>query len=123
TKTMVLLKYATTQQEQMYYAFTLRNVKDNWLPSDREAYFNWFNKARKEYKGGNSFQKFITNIKKDAVATLTDAEKTRLAAILEDEAPAAPKASNALRPFVKDWKMDDLVPLLDQAGKGRSFSR
>jgi putative heme-binding domain-containing protein len=124
TKTMVLLKYATTQQEQMHYVFTLRNVKEGWSAEDREAYFMWLDKARREYKGGNSFPKFLTNIKKDAIATLTDAEKTQLGtlAVIVDP-PAKPSPAFVARTTVKEWKMDDLTASLDQAGKGRSFEK
>jgi putative heme-binding domain-containing protein len=123
TKTMVLLKYAATQQEQMHYIFTLRNVKDGWSAEDREEYFKWFGKARREFKGGNSFGKFLAAIKTDAAGTLGDTEKIALAAWLKDDTNAPVLAKAAPRPFVKEWKVDDLTASLDQAGKGRSFEK
>ncbi len=155
-KTMDLLAKAPTQEEQIHYAFHLRNVKNGWTPELRRAYFSWFNRDRgqkdggptyhggasyllsrsdqhpeqtvkwfkdagREYGDGASFPKFMANIKKDAVATLTDAERAELAPLIEVKAATAkPKAERA---FVKEWKMDDLVPALDQVGRGRSFAR
>jgi putative heme-binding domain-containing protein len=76
-KTVKLLQSAPTQEEQIEYARALRMLKTGWTPPLRKAYFDWFNKAA-TYKGGNSFAKFVTMIKFDAIATLTDAEKVAL---------------------------------------------
>lgn len=61
----------------MEYARALRVVRDGWTPQLRKTYFDWFTKAL-TYKGGNSFAKFVTAIKFDAIATLTDADKLAL---------------------------------------------
>ncbi len=123
-KTLKLLGAASTQQEQIEYATFLRNVKTGWTLELRTAYFDWFNRAQTEYKGGNSFGKFLEKIKKEAMATLTESERAALASVLEPrQQPAASKFVAAPRPFVEDWKMGDLVPLLDQVGGGRSFER
>jgi putative heme-binding domain-containing protein len=76
-KGVKLLTDAPTQEEQMEYARALRVLRDGWTPGLRKAYFDWFTKAL-TYKGGNSFAKFVTAIKFDAIATLTDADKVAL---------------------------------------------
>jgi putative heme-binding domain-containing protein len=122
TKTLALLSAAPTQQEQMHYACILRNAKTGWTLDQRRAYFSWFNKALREYTGGNSFKPYLVNIRNDAVATLKDAERAELAAILEDRKPAAIPPL-APRPLVKEWKFEDLEPALADATRGRSFAK
>ena len=81
-KTVALLGPAPTQEEQIDYAQALRVLKTGWTPALRKAYFSWFVKAA-EYKGGNSFRGFMKNIKRDAIADLSDAEKAELKPMLD----------------------------------------
>jgi putative heme-binding domain-containing protein len=118
-KTMKLLADAATQEEQMEYAKSLRMLKAGWTPALREDYFKWFNKASR-YKGGNSYEGFVANIKKDAIASLTMDEKTALQAILS----AAPETTTPMitqRPLYKQWKMEELTALLDRGLVNRDF--
>jgi putative heme-binding domain-containing protein len=66
---------------QIHYAYVLRTVheKEAWTPADRTAYYAWFGRTR-EWAGGNSFRKFITNIEAESMAGLTDTEKLALEA-------------------------------------------
>ncbi|MES1213714.1 MAG: c-type cytochrome, partial [Singulisphaera sp.] len=123
-KTIALLDKALTQEEQIQYASDLRVLTKGWTPELRKAYFAWFPKAA-AYKGGNSFRGFINNIKKDAIAQLSDADKKEYEPIydakpVETEQPAAV----ANRPFVKTWTLDELVSLVSPAAlKGRDYDR
>ncbi|MBI1368411.1 MAG: c-type cytochrome [Planctomycetes bacterium] len=122
TKTMDLLAKAPTQEEQLRYALWLRNLKTGWTMDQRKAYFTWFQKAA-HYKGGNSFAKFIINIKNDAIANLSQAEKTELKPIIEGEIKSdAPTAPVAPRQFVKNWTIDELAPIVDKEVHGRDFN-
>jgi putative heme-binding domain-containing protein len=121
-KTLQLLTSSAEPAEQISFAYVLREAK-GWTPQQREKYFAWFNQAR-EYQGGNSFAKFILRIRDQALAKLSETERTALAAILD--APAAPKpaaAPAAAREFVKAWSMQELTPELEKVGSGRSFAR
>jgi putative heme-binding domain-containing protein len=137
-KTLDLLSRSETQEEQIHYIFHLRNVKSGWMPEDREKYFAWFKRDRMQDKrspelakwfadvgrdqtDGSSFPKFMANIKKDAVATLSDAEKTQLASLIATDAPAQRPTTE--RKFVKEWTMADIVPSLAEAASGRNFRR
>jgi putative heme-binding domain-containing protein len=120
-KTLDLMAKAPTQEEQLHYAFVLRNVQTGWTPEQRRIYFSWFNRALREYRGGASFEQFLINIRNEAAAKLSDAERVELASILEERKPAAAPAA-APRPFVRDWTMAELLPVLDQAGQGRSIT-
>jgi putative heme-binding domain-containing protein len=134
---------ATTFEEQMYYMFNLRTLKTGWSRAQREEYFAWFNakhegaaskhpeqtvawftEAGRDYSDGASFPKFIANAKADAVATLTDAEKTELADAIAGKKPEVKAVATApARAFVKEWKVSDFADSLDQVGKGRNFKR
>ena len=137
-KTIDLLSRAETQEEQIHYVFHLRTLKTGWTPEDREKYFAWFKRDRskdkrsaaltkwfadvgRDYTDGASFPKFMANIKKDAVATLSDAEKTQLASLIADQPTAERQRTE--RKFVKEWTMADLVPSLSEASAGRNFRR
>jgi putative heme-binding domain-containing protein len=123
-KSMKLLEAGDTQEEQMFYAFHLRNTKDGWTPETREMYFKWLNKAQQNYTGGASFQLFLKNVREDAIKTLDEGEKVALSPILKPMLEAAtlgPQITGPSRKFVKNWKMADLAAKLDQTKSGRSF--
>lgn len=119
-KIMLLLATAPTQEEQIEYARALRVLKTGWTPALREAYFKWFHQAA-GYKGGMSFVLFVENIKRDAMDTLTDAEKTALKPILDAQPIASVGPVAPSRPFVKEWKLDELTQLANEKLTGRSF--
>ena len=122
-KTVALLESAPTQEEQIEYARSLRVVRDGWTPELRKAYFSWFLKAA-GYHGGNSFRGFMKNIKDDALATLSESEKADLKPILEARPKTeGPSAAAAPRPHVKDWTLDELVPMVESGLKKRDFDR
>ncbi|HYR58980.1 MAG TPA: heme-binding protein, partial [Chthoniobacteraceae bacterium] len=123
-KGVALLEKAPTQEEQMEYARSLRMLKTGWTAPLRTAYFDWFLKAA-NYRGGASFEKFIEFIRNDAVASLSDAEKTELADVLAKkpviksplEAAAAVFAG---RTQITPWTLDQLAPA-DAEMKGRNY--
>ncbi|HWY77800.1 MAG TPA: heme-binding protein [Verrucomicrobiae bacterium] len=83
----------------------------------------WFSDADREYSDGSSFPKFLANFKKDALGTLTDDERKELEPIITERTNLAPALTGMKRAFVKEWTMEDLEPVLDQAGHGRSFAK
>ncbi|MFM8494056.1 MAG: c-type cytochrome, partial [Planctomycetia bacterium] len=64
---------------QIHYAYVLRTVgeKEAWSAADRKGYYEWFGRAR-EWAGGNSFRKFLTNIENESLAHLSENEKLAL---------------------------------------------
>ena len=122
-----LLLSAPTQEEQMEYARSLRNLKVGWNKKLRTDYFNWFLKAA-NYRGGASFTKFIEFIRKDAVTSLNDKEKKQLEGLLKKkpvtESPAEVMAkAMAGRTFVKQWKFDELSKTASKGLVNRDFYR
>ena len=94
SKAIELIQTAPAQEEQMQYARSIRMLKPGWTPELRIAYFEWFLKAA-NYKGGASFDKFIEFIRNDAVASLSDDEKSSLAELLAIK----PEKKSALENF------------------------
>ena len=120
-RTLELLADAPTQEEQIHYAFVLRNVRSDWKLDNRRAYFGWFNAAA-AHRGGASFGGFLSNIRDAAIARLTEEEKQALAKLLADKPqPRDPVAAKS-RPFVKKWTADDLLPDVDAGLGGRNFA-
>ena len=124
-KGIALLTQAPTQEEQMEYARSLRNLQNGWSKELRTQYFNWFLKAA-NYRGGASFTKFIEFIRNDAVASLSPTEKKDLASLLakkpEIKSPAEVMAeAMAGRTFVKNWELDELSKVSSNGLKHRNF--
>jgi putative heme-binding domain-containing protein len=136
-KTLDLLAKAETQEEQIHYVISLRNLKSGWTLEQRKTYFSWFNRDRKfdrhspgtlkwfadagrDYSDGASFPRFMGNIQKASASALTEAERAELASIIT-RAPVVPKPPAAPRQFVKEWKTEDLLPEIDRVSRGRNF--
>src|SRR3989441_5886619 len=138
-KTLDLLANAQLQEEQIHYLISLRNLKPGWTMDQHAAYFGWFNGDRKsvrhsaetlkwfadvgrDYSDGASFPRFIANMRKAATASLSDSDRAELASVITG-APVTPKPPAVPRQFVKEWKMDDLLPDLDRVSNGRNFEK
>lgn len=122
-KASKLLAEAPTQEEQMEYARSLRMLKTGWTPELRTAYFQWFVKAG-SYRGGASYAGFVRLIKADAVKSLSKEEAVALKPLIDARPGSVKLPESEPRPFVKAYKMDDLVPALEKGLKsGRDFDR
>jgi putative heme-binding domain-containing protein len=122
-KTLALLAKAPSQEEQIDYAFDLRTVKTGWSKKEHEDYFNWFHKAT-GFRGGHSFHGFLKNIRKDAMDVLSPADKADLKQVLAvTPEPKSQKFDSKPRAVVKDYTLDELVPVVEQGLKGRNYER
>jgi putative heme-binding domain-containing protein len=120
-KSLKLMASAPTQEEQLEYAKSLRMLKTAWTPAQRREYFSWYLKAA-HFKGGASMQGFLRLMKADAVALLSASEKAKLRPILEAKVgPALPPAK--ARPLVRQWKLDELLPIVEKGLTKRDFDR
>lgn len=116
-----LLENAPSQEEQIHYAKSLRHLQAGWTPELYDTYFNWFVRAA-GYRGGASFSLFVKNIKDEAVAILSDEEKARLQPILtkKPEGQVNPFSVEP-RPHVKDWTLEELLPIVENELTGRDY--
>ncbi|HTH49834.1 MAG TPA: c-type cytochrome [Candidatus Limnocylindria bacterium] len=147
-KVLDLRDAAPTQEEQLHYQAILRKARSGWTMDDRKRYFAWFNRPAQpgsefisrstthpdffvqwfkdvglEASNGASLDNFLKNLRKEAVASLSDNEKGELAAVIAGQEPVPVKAPAKARTFVKDWKTDDLLPALAEAAHGRNYAR
>ena len=108
-RTVARLTSTGSADEQIHYAFCLREAKTGWTDATRKAYFGWFYDVATA-RGGASFGGFIENIRQVAIKNLNDEQKTALGDLVgAPPAPRDPMADLSPRPFVKEWTVDDLV--------------
>ncbi len=119
-RTVKLLETAPTQEEQIHYAFCLRNLKSGWTMPTRSRYFEWFLMAA-GHRGGHSFTGFLANIRKEAVDTLNEKEKKALEPILSKSPMSSEPADTTPRSFVKKWTVAELMPELEAGLSGHDF--
>ena len=120
-KTLQLMEDSATQEEQMYFALCLRVLNAGWTVELRERYYRWFLEAA-ALRGGHSFGGFIKNIRQESIDSLSAGEAEALKEVLvltpESSAPAIEAAS---RPFVREWKVSDLVAEVQQGLSHRNY--
>src|SRR5579864_1107403 len=121
-KTLKLMRDAPTQEEQIEYARSLRVLKKGWTLDQRKEYFSWLLKAA-NFRGGASFANFLKIIKTDAIATLTEQEKVALKPILEARPDPKLPFTVKQRPFVRNWTLDELVPIVEKGLTKRDYDR
>ena len=120
-KLVPMMLEAPTQEEQIEVAATLRHLKTGWTPELQEAYFGWFVRAS-TYRGGATFALYIDNIKADAVSMLSQADRQRLQPLLDKKPESdAPVFTAAPREFVRNWSLDELVPMIQNGLTNRNF--
>lgn len=111
---------------QIHYAYVLRSVgeKAAWSMADRKGFYQWFARAR-EWAGGNSFRKFLTNIEHENLAHLTDTEKMSLET-LGVRTPYVPPPLPKPEGPGRAWTVEEVLamaaqPEADGLAKGRDF--
>ncbi|MBI1313607.1 c-type cytochrome [bacterium] len=120
-RTLDLIEQSPTQEEQLQLALWLRAAKEGWSLDDHKRYFAWFNKAAR-HRGGHSFGGFLKNIRNEAIANLSDEEKTQLAEVLAAE-PQPEAEVIEPRDVVKQWTVAELLPLVRTKLSSRDFER
>lgn len=106
-------------QLQYHLAFSLRNLKSGWTPEQRKIYFSWFGKAR-TWSGGNSYQKFLTNMSDDAFNNASDTERLAVEALGLRKAYVAPPLPTPKGPG-REYTTDEILKLAADKLKGRNF--
>ncbi|MFM2197667.1 MAG: hypothetical protein RLZZ505_1099 [Verrucomicrobiota bacterium] len=78
-----------TPAQEIGYAFILRNVRYGWTIKERREYVSFLNNAGK-FSGGNSYAGFLTNIRSEALANASEAERAALADLTGEKIAAKP---------------------------------
>lgn len=125
SKVVALLNEAPTQEEQIDYVLALRALRAGWTPELRRDYFRWFIEKAAAYRGGNTFAGSLKTIREQAIANLAEDEKSALKEILKAEPKrTSPQELLAARKFVKEYHLEELVPLVEEGLKGgRDYER
>ncbi len=107
-RTVQQLTSASSQEDQIHYAFVLRDVEQGWNEELRQQYFQWFFDVATA-RGGASFGGFLSNIRNAALSKLTDDQVAALGELAGDmPAPRDPLADFAPRQHVADWTVEQL---------------
>lgn len=109
---------------KIYLAFMLRNVRYGWSMEQREEYFEFINEAAK-HTGGSSYGGFLTNIRNDALANCSEAEKLALASITGQDLQALPDIE-ILQPVGPDkpWTLKSAMAAFKRRGlRNRDFEK
>jgi putative heme-binding domain-containing protein len=108
-KGLRLLEQAESQEEQIFYAHVLRNVRRGWTLDERGAWFRWINEAGAAFSGGHSFRRYLDAMRADVVATLTDGEREELGDALVQGIAAPTSAEVIPASFVRQWRLEELA--------------
>ena len=114
---------SNSAEQQIHYAFCLREAQNGWTPETRKAYFQWFYDIGTA-RGGASFGGFLENIRKVAIGNLEDQDKAALGDLTGPlPAPKDPLADLAPRTQVKQWSVDDLAEKFAAKKTGFNYER
>ncbi|MHB9005953.1 MAG: hypothetical protein ACYDC1_03400, partial [Limisphaerales bacterium] len=139
-RTLALIDATTLPEEQMFFISQLRHVRHGWTLDERRRYFQWWHLPRqpdrhppdllrwfadvdRSYVDGASVDRHLTEMHRDAVATLTDDERGALGLLIEQPIAPALLLPVSPREFVQEWTFEELLPHLDEASSGRDFAR
>ncbi len=113
--TLDLFEHVRSQEEQIYYAdLLLRDPKSGaWTPSLRERFFALAAERLPRWKGGAFVNPKRDAVLKGAVAMLDDEQRKKFAERIAGLQKPAVIAPAKKRELVKQWKLDDLTPLLE----------
>lgn len=117
------MESASSQEEQLHHALCLRLQDPNaWTPRQRQRYFGWF--ARGIAAGGGvTYGEYLLGLRGELVDRLTPANQAALADVLAQRPPVDPYIDLKQRSYVREWKVDDLIPAAAQGLRGRSFEQ
>jgi len=110
--------------QQIAYVHALRMARAGWTPESRREYFAWFLSTR-YWQGGNQFRGFLDQMRRDALAGVTDpAERRRLDDLSTLKSLGAnPVAIHPPRGPGMAYRTEDVMSFAAQGLRGRNFSR
>ncbi|MCA9225747.1 MAG: c-type cytochrome [Planctomycetales bacterium] len=119
-KTLRLMEAAATQEQQIHYVHMLVRLNEGWSSSSRTEVLRWLLRA-KSFRGGRLLPTAINNLQTDFVAGMNDAERGELASVIVQlDQPPTPEDALPTRPFVRQWRMEDLMTDVSTANAANS---
>lgn len=119
-KGIKLLAVAPEQEAQIGLVKSLRFLKVGWTTDLHRKLFQWFERAQ-GYRGGNNFRGFIDELRNDCLVNTSPEDRKELDQLIAAAAQPHHGASKELRPFVKKWTMEEVLPLIAEKLKHRNF--
>ena len=117
----MLLPDMAASEDLLFYPFLLRYIKIGWTLDSRRVVLEALNRAEK-LNGASTYFKAIADTRAELSAQLNATEAKALADVISPSQPVA-LASYALPSHTfKNWKMEDLIPLLPKVSSGRSYA-
>ena len=129
-KSLKLLRESQAE-DQMFYFATLSQLRGGWTLQQRRLFFSSLNFAQQQYLRGEEtlgrsglnrrFTDLIENFRQNVVESLSERERAALEEVIEGRQDVRVAGLEPSRPFVHDWQIADLLPLLNQVESGRSY--
>jgi putative heme-binding domain-containing protein len=127
SKTVALMKRATTTEEQVYYVKHLRNFSRGWsaedrktfesfLVGDRAAYtprpevIQYFHDVGSDYHAGKNLDLYLNSFEETLATALGGTTGEIYRKHRPKQRPEVFASPTPSRTFVKAWKMEDLLP-------------
>ncbi|HUE71544.1 MAG TPA: PQQ-dependent sugar dehydrogenase [Pirellulaceae bacterium] len=110
-KTAAAFLTSSVQEDRLMGLFILRHAKEGWTTDTRRAYFAALNEGGR-YLSGEGMPRFLSTLREEALATLSDAERKELGDLVNLAVDAADDEPPPVRPVVKKWTLEDFAPLL-----------
>lgn len=109
-------------QEQIAFAYLLREAKTGWTPALRKSFFSWFPRTA-PWQGGNSFRGFLENIRKDALSTISDPDERRAMETLSTSKASAGIMTQYPAPKGpgQSYSVEEAVALVGTGVHGRNY--
>jgi putative heme-binding domain-containing protein len=104
----------------IHFAFVLRNVKSPWTLEQRKRYFQFFVGAAKK-PAGASYGAFLDQMRGDAIATCSDAEKVVLDDLISTSLLAAPFDSKPPVGPGRKWTTTEALATVGEKLSNRNF--
>ncbi|MEX0769626.1 MAG: c-type cytochrome [Balneolaceae bacterium] len=108
---------------ELNYAFMLRTLRDGWTIEQRREYFTFINEAA-DRMGGASFSGFLTDMRNDALNTMTESEHEAVADITgvslkqEPDFEITPPEGPG-----REWSLDEAVQTVSGEMSDRDFEQ
>lgn len=116
------LLMTNTQEDRLLGLLALRQVQAGWTPAGRREYFAALHEMPR-FVAGEGMPKFLAHLRKDSESTLSEAERTSLADVLQPPEESGNEEPWPTRPLVKKWQMSDFTNRLDNSSRSGDAGR
>jgi len=117
------MESAPSQEERLHHALCLRTLDPNaWTAHQRARFFGWCGRALST-GGGVTYSEYLMGIRSEAADKLTAANQQTVADLLALKPPADPYLELKQRPFVREWRVDDLLNAAANGMRRRDFEQ